>query len=743
LERRTLAVTAPRFLALVTLFSTAALAQEFILDITDGSNVPLPANRMVPVHVIYTGSDAAVTGFKVLASRFASDQESVPVDILGNCIPGAPAQSQPAAFALQDGLTASFCLRAPELSGDGKYSGSLNLFPSDKKPETPKKFSLSRAVPPPAILATDRSVEVIELTRPVISLFSGFDHSVGSVALQEKSAKGMARGVAVQIDSSLKTPDAFDLVTGLTFAWNGEPWDKPYLTSSSAGRDDRRSIEPGNQVEIAVTARSLQPGEYIIPLRFMAPGATADNAKLSLTVHVRDSVWLAVAVLLAALVVSFVITKMLTGKRRRIALLREINDLRLSRGTTLPNLPPVVWVDAVLHLADRLSSRFWLTGADVIDSHVNSVRSTVAILKQARELRASLQQHLHKLIFDRSADSIDRVVAELGSEPPDDAMAARIATELAGFNNWLQGATFPAAVWTTIQAALQKLQRDIGSSAVPENVKDVIQPLKTALDAALATPPQTADTVEAAYRNYARLRILWDCREEVDVLAKLTASPEPGLEECFRLNDDLAWERLKAGSASLKIQIPSTSDPEGLEAFVPLAFSVTSDDPGISGSYMFHRKVQYAWKFTLDPAVKLRDRLRGKKLTNVTLAPATLGPSVAQYFPGPGKVKVSVALSYNGDTIPVGETPGPDIHDSSEFGLLQAFEGVEYVSWAVAAAVALATGLSTYYFKTPTFGAYQDYVTLALWGVGMDQGKNFLQALQSVSSQPGGAQAAH
>lgn len=190
--------------------------------------------------------------------------------------------------------------------------------------------------------------------------------------------------------------------------------------------------------------------------------------------------------------------------------------------------------------------------------------------------------------------------------------------------------------------------------------------------------------------------------------------------------------------------MPVTSDPDGLEAFTPFAFSVTSDDSQVSGSYLFRRKVQYAWKFTLEPGARnWRDKLRGKAPNSVTLTPITLGPSVVQYFPRRGKVKVSVTLSYTGAPISVFETPGPDIRDSSEFGMLRAFEGVEYVSWAIAAAVALATGLSTYYVKNPTFGSYQDYLTLMLWGVGMDQGKNILQALQSVSSQPAGPQAVH
>jgi hypothetical protein len=396
--------------------------------------VPLPVSRMIPVHVIYTGDDTAVKGFKILASRFASDQEAVPVEILMNCEANARVENKPAAFQLDDARTASVCLRLPELRSDGKYSGSLILFPDNKKPETQKKFTLSRAATSSATLATDRQTVTVELERPASAPFltrRAFNSFLASVALREKSGKGQARGVAVETDSTLKAPGAFDPLTGLAFKWKGEAWDKPFSTppAVAAGGEKPRDISADHQVEVGVTGENLQPGEYTIPLHFTAPGTNTDNAKISITVHVRDSILLAIAALLVALFLSLVITKVLTGKRRRIALLQQIRELRVSKGTTLPRLPAVVWVEAVLHLAERLSSRFWLSGGDIIDAHVKSVSSTAEILKQVRELRASLQLRLHQLVFDRAAVSIDRVVSELGTEPPDDAMAGRINTE--------------------------------------------------------------------------------------------------------------------------------------------------------------------------------------------------------------------------------------------------------------------------------------------------------------------------
>ena len=56
------------------------------------------------------------------------------------------------------------------------------------------------------------------------------------------------------------------------------------------------------------------------------------------------------------------------------------------------------------------------------------------------------------------------------------------------------------------------------------------------------------------------------------------------------------------------------------------------------------------------------------------------------------------------------------------------------MSWAIAAGLAVVTGLSMFYFKGSTWGSYQDYLSLFLWGAGVDQGKTFLQSLQASST---------
>lgn len=97
---------------------------------------------------------------------------------------------------------------------------------------------------------------------------------------------------------------------------------------------------------------------------------------------------------------------------------------------------------------------------------------------------------------------------------------------------------------------------------------------------------------------------------------------------------------------------------------------------------------------------------------------------------------MSVVLTYAGETSKVDAAPGPTIGETRDFGMFRAFAYIEYVSWGTAFLVALVSGLSMQYFKRGAFGSTQDYLLLFLWGVGTDQGKNLLQALQAYSQSP-------
>jgi cytochrome b subunit of formate dehydrogenase len=68
--------------------------------------------------------------------------------------------------------------------------------------------------------------------------------------------------------------------------------------------------------------------------------------------------------------------------------------------------------------------------------------------------------------------------------------------------------------------------------------------------------------------------------------------------------------------------------------------------------------------------------------------------------------------------------------ESGEVRWYKQFERAEMVSFAIAMVIAIVSGLALYAQKQ-TFGSFQDYVLLFLWGVGADQGKNLVQLLKS------------
>jgi len=77
---------------------------------------------------------------------------------------------------------------------------------------------------------------------------------------------------------------------------------------------------------------------------------------------------------------------------------------------------------------------------------------------------------------------------------------------------------------------------------------------------------------------------------------------------------------------------------------------------------------------------------------------------------------------------------GLKIKGSSKFRGWKALRAAEWGSWALAGVAAIVTGLTTFYVKNPTFGSFQDYLTLIAWGAGFDQGKNAVQSLRGAST---------
>jgi len=479
-----------------------------------------------------------------------------------------------------------------------------------------------------------------------------------------------------------------------------------------------------------MTLRDLRPGDYAATLRFTANNSEIDDAqKLQINIHVRDSVWLAVVWMIIALIISFIGTKVLTSQRRRASLLQQIQQIRAQLpqwfSSLGPSPPLVVRVSAGLHQAERLSRRFWLTSPDLIETKVNNVSRMLNVLDRVHQLRQQLEKALDPLVFRRAVRALDRVVSPLETSPLTDSALQSINTDLDAFKDWLSDDKFAHIFWTEIRPDLHSLRNEVNPDNIPAipGAPQLAADLKNKLVNALKNPPATRDDVEDVYRGYAKLRILWDHREHPEDLEPLIQA-STDIYTFFEKADGSLWQRIKG--KALTIRLPNTN---GLEAYQILPFSVETEDSAIKRSYLFRHKIEYKWKFELPKSW-------GREIP--PLEPSSLGPSVSQYFPRPGKIKVSAKLVYGNDKNGKGVTADKDlsISVSSDFRGYKILAWTEVASWLIAVIVAIATGLFMFYYKNPSWGTHQDYLTLFLWGIGVDQGKNFLQALQAYSAQP-------
>jgi len=734
---------------LLVLVSAPAFGQEprYLLDAEFANpgkevSVSRPQEGLFPIRLILNATPVA-TGqpappspkpVNLVMSQFSGERGSFLVEILDGCQSNSQVAKQPMDFPATKVI--ELCMKIPPLPGDGKYTGSMLLSSEDGKPLV-KPFVITG--PQAALVAHSISPQFITipfLSRITRSYGSSSDPQQRlSIVLSERSGNADADGVMIGVTVS-KSPGGFDMKRNMSFTINGK--DVRDLDSGppiDPSENRLRTVPARGQRALDVSLFGLEPGEYNAVLGFSSPNSAADDSqKQNLVIQVRDSIWWAIIFLLVAVSISFISTKVLAGLRWRANVQRQIHDLTplwfSSMGPTLA----VVWVRAALHQANRLSAKFWLISPDLIEGQLNEVRTMRKILDQAHQLRDLLTRALDPFLLRRVLIGLDGEVSGLDAGALDDATVTRIQAYFQSFEDWLAKDKILAKFESEVMPAVRSLESEIASGTIPDAAKTMIYDLRLAISAALAKPPESVEGMNDLYRKYAKLRALWDGRSDP---VALIGSQD--LMEVLRIADDRDWQRLK--TANLKIRIPASSDTTGLETYMPLQFSVESTDT-VAGSYLFKHKVQYCWTFTLQPTKQTLKELMHFKHRPVaaTLTPVSMGPSVAQYFPRRGNIQVTVELRYQGESLFVA-AQNVEIFDSSKVGFLKTIELAEVGSWLIAAGAAIVTGLSTYYFKSPAFGSFQDYLTLLIWGAGVDQTKNFVQNLRVSSAAPPAGQA--
>jgi len=661
-----------------------------------------------------------------------SDERGIPVDV--KLLDGDKRVTKRAG-AESDGPFLSVALSAPNMPTFGKCTGQLfvntvNALKSEDQKSYTLKVTLSR--PAPATLVVSPNTLTLSVTKNLFG-WSLYAQPASTISLRDKSGQAPLAGVFVTVEQIAKAPNGqFDLKNNIHFEWNGESADD--LTGADpigkGGQPNRRAIPSGGTALVRIIPKGLSAGEYNVTLRFGAANSLSDDAqKLTLTLQVRDSPVWAILALMIATAVSYAGTKLLSVQRQRLALLRRITDLRPSWLRDEAPVLPVVWARAVLRQAEDLTRRYWLVrGPDVIDARLTQAGQVIGVLRQVRDLReAFARAGFPPEVALRAKIALDRVVTRMGGGPIDDQAAQQIQAQLTDLNGWLQPAQWAPRYWAEVSSAIARLLAEVNPVLVSDaDAKTVIQALVDELKK--DAPAAIGDQIEREHQ-YARLKVIWERRGagESKELIALQKGNRP-LEELFQKVDDAVWDRLKQAAQANKVEIlgPDVSGPDvGPEAYDPITFRLSTGDPKLDATFLMQHSLKYHWTFALTEPEAQGD---GVKLT-----PTSEAPQVMQYAPEAGALGVSVAIQRGAETVQSSLKRPLHIAPSSEFCFWEGFEATEAASLGLAAVVGILSGLGAYYANNASFGSFHDYLALFTWGVGAEQGKNFLQALQSYS----------
>jgi hypothetical protein len=706
-----------------------------------GQDVTLsvPANGKVPLNIL-RNAPLKPGNYQIHVSNFVNDSGSIAVQLVDPAKPDKVDVTLQAAWDANTPLIIPLTLVAPDFYQGDKYSGTLIIAVEGLDPII-WKINLVRNAPPNGTLVLDRQAVTLGIMRP----FPWWGQSQSqpiTVNVREKTGKIALEGITARLESPLKAPPAgFDLSKNVAFSFNDQPISDFTRWSSAEKSGPNRSIPAYGQGTVGLSFVGLRPGEYDAVIRFQSNNSPNDDAqKLALTLQVRDHWLLALLVLLAAVILSFVSTKIVSSLRQKLDFMRRIEELKPAWLNDEPKLLPVVWAQAILRQSEDLSKRFWLTGEDQIEARLNQVKGTMAVLDRIRVLRNDIQNStLRKYVKYRAIAKLNGIVSSIGSGFVDDSLVKDLDDSLTNLRQWLDENSRLKYYWRDFKMDIALLVSEVEPAFFPE----LYQPLSLAAKLDL---PQDENAVIAIEDQYAKMKLLWERRtapsEELDRLKAVQTK-----EEIFKQADQEAWNRLN--KATLEIEMPSADDVNVLTAYTPAQFSIQpTNDESLAETYLFRHGLKFEWTFAAKIGKPRKKQIpesekqptpqtsKSKKQQTMKLTPVTEEPQVIQYFPKAGEVAISVEITWSGAPGKSIKLPGSaplPVSASNDFKIFRGLEKVEVISFVTAAMAAILTGFTTFYTKNSGFGTTSDYLTLFAWGFGVDQTKNFLQNLQAYS----------
>jgi hypothetical protein len=637
-------------------------------------------------------------------------------------------------------------LEIPELPTTGKYEGQVVVLHEGHAVQN-AALTLSRTTrQQPVELVIDRpAIPVTESPWPLIS-------SPGFSVLVHNNSDWQAEGVFLRVmEASAPEDAAFDPIENLELYWNGKLIENPWRPASAeeVANGAARTIPAGKQAAITGKLQNLAAGEYTFKLGVAATNAASDKQpEATLKIRLRHSVVWALIVLLVAILVSFIATKGLETQRKRVTLLKKISQIRPSWLREEPPTLPVVAARAILKQAEARNKRWYaaLFAPDIVSGRVDKSAQLIGLIRRVREIRKRIRKW-----------NQDEMIRNRAEKRLDDKQVTEIATRLDELEGWLNSDKLYELYWVDLKRDIDNLVGQVRPDHFEEgDPRDVVttlinrigsQILNISGQAAGGTQQQNdlSDYIEIE-RDYAKLKILWerqtdnDAKALKDLAALLKSDITLRIDKFFGAADDIAWVGLKQacanGGQGLEFVSPRRSSIQPLQAYQLIEFEIAPKDPKLGNNYLFKHGLKYRWTLEIETEKGKKKGRTREVLTQDT----SEEPRIIQYVPLNGNLYVSVQLRRNDDIADEVILESPlTIAKSGDFGWTGAFRFVEVMAFSIAAIFAVISGLGTFYFDAPVFGSVNDYITLFIWGAGVDQTKNFIQNLEraSTESQPG------
>ena len=605
--------------------------------------------------------------------------------------------------------------------------------------------NLIRARPPTPVLALAPQA----ITQNVVSWFPlARAGTTISGTLREETGWVPVDGVRIWLDGETKSPEgSFRFKKNDEFLLNGRPVDLFHSRGDQEGEGGPVSLEAGEQAEMSMKLTRLSAGEHKFTVKAGAAGGKAAEApSLTVTLNVKHHWAVALVALIIATGASYVTTKGVKNILTRRQLHARTVGLRHDWLRDLPATSAVIsvraWLrqslDVIVARGPRQRKGGWaiigrITGWSYLVPAPNRIRQRldrserlVKLLDEYRRLSRELaDRSLPRMLRYRIGWELDDFLKNLGTDVNTEEDYQRLLAGLLPLKEWIsdrEGHYWkllrkqadllldkfdPQQLWTTDAASRQEVLNQLADIERPDR------------------PGNLADIIEFD-NKYAQLRVLWENRDNEDIRAKLLDRVVQGdTWAALEIADTALWDRVMgmvaAPDGSVKL-VPNDSErpPAPIQAFGPIRFSIKFRDRKVSESHVINSAVECLWRFVLEPN-------NGDK---IQWTQDTIGPEVVQYAPQEGKLTIEATLTYGDKTTQVGPVE-LTIAPASEYSAHTSFRRAELVTLGAAGLIAIVSGLKMFYFDNATFGSPGDYLSLFLWAVGVDQGKNLTEIMRT------------